>query len=346
MEQTQEDTGQKAYTHIDQLERDRIQSLLDQKISHAEIARIIGRHKSTVGREIARNKRSRGDIPVVNAEDYESTAAQHKAYVSRKYAKYEGKKINEHRALQNYIVAGLQAHWNPDEISGNMKRLNKKPATALGFYASKTAIYAWLYSAWGQPYCQYLDSAQYKPKKRHPKAIRAIIPDRVSITERPLGATNRSRYGHYEGDTMVSGKRTGATAAFTVIHERKARYLDVRKIANLRPSNFNAAVTAMQESLQTMRSLSLDNGIENRSHAQLDTNTYFCDPYSSWQKGGVENSNGLLRAFFPKGCDLGNYTETQIATAVAIINNKPRKILGYKSAVQVMTERGLLRQTE
>ncbi len=346
METTQKGAGQKAYKHITQLERDRIQSLLDERVSKAEIGRIIGRDKATVGREIARNKRSRGDITVVNTQDYEATSAQHKAYVSRKYAKYQGKKINEDRALQDYIVKGLKAHWNPDEISGNMKRLNRKSATALGFYASKSAIYDWLYSEWGQPYCQYLDSRQYRPKKRRPKAERVMIPDRVSITERPLGATNRTRYGHFEGDTMVSGKKTGSKAALSVIHERKARYIDARKIPNLRPESFNMSVESMGDELTVMLSLSLDNGIENREHSQLATDAYFCDPYSSYQKGGVENSNGLLRAFFPKGCDLGNYSGTQIAEAVAILNNKPRKILGYKSALQVMGERGLLRQTD
>ena len=346
MPETQKGTGQKAYKHITQLERDRLQSLLDEGVSKAEIGRIIGRDKATVGREIARNKRSRGDIPVANTQQYEATSANQKAYVSRKYAKYEGKKINEDRLLQAYIVKGLKAHWNPDEISGNMKRLNKKSSTALGFYASKTAIYDWLYSAWGQQYCQYLDSRQYHPKKRRLKAERVMIPDRVSITERPAGATNRTRYSHFEGDTMVSGKKTGSKAALAVIHERKARYIDARKILNLRPDSFNAAVTAMQGKLTSLLSLSMDNGIENKEHSQLDTDTYFCDPYSSYQKGGVENSNGLLRAFFPKGCDIGLFSDAQVSAAVTIINNKPRKILGYKSALQVMEERGLLRQTD
>lgn len=158
---TGKQTRYKTYKHINQAERDRIQSLLDEQVCWAEIARIIGRDKATVGREIKRNKRLRGDSAAVNSAGYEATAANLKAYVNRKYAKYQGKKINENQALQDYVVKGLRAHWNPDEISGNMKRLNKVTSTALGFYASKTAIYDWLYSAWGQPYCQYLDSRQY-----------------------------------------------------------------------------------------------------------------------------------------------------------------------------------------
>lgn len=94
-----------------------------------------------------------------------------------------------------------------------------------------------------------------------------------------------------------------------------------------------------------MNSLSLDNGIENRNHNQLGIPTFFCDPYASWQKGGVENINGMLRRYLPKGMDLALVSRAELNKIVRIINNKPRKILGYKSALQVMNERGLLRQT-
>lgn len=224
-------TKKQPYKHLSQFERDRIQSLLDQQVNTAEIARIIQRDKATIGREIKRNQRQRGQIPVTNYQRYEATTADHKAYVRRKYAKYQGKKINEHQELRAYIIKGLKQHWNPDEISGAMKQERQS------FYASKTAIYEWLDSAWGQRYCRYLDSQRYRPAKRRPKAKRVMIPDRVSIDRRPAGATNRSRYGHFEGDTLVSGKRTKSPAALAVVAERKARYLAVRQLTNLRPDN-------------------------------------------------------------------------------------------------------------
>lgn len=94
-----------------------------------------------------------------------------------------------------------------------------------------------------------------------------------------------------------------------------------------------------------MRSLTLDNGIENRWHAKLGIPVYFCDPYSSWQKGGVENANRMIRRYLPKGTDMATVTPQRLASIIAILNNKPRKILGYKSALQVMRENGLLRET-
>jgi IS30 family transposase len=329
----------KSYKHINQKERDRIQSLLDQGVDEAEIGRIIGRHSSTIGREIIRNKRIRGDIPVANAQQYLATAADHKAYVRRLYAGYQGKKIQENDELRDYIIWGLKQHWNPDEISGNMKR-EKQP-----FYASKTTVYEWLYSEWGQPYCQYLDSHQHKPKKRRPKTERHMIPDRVGIENRPQAATDRTEYGHHEGDTIVSGKRTGSTAALAVDVERKARFISARKLANLKPKTFNKGMKSIQKKLTCVKSRTYDNGIENREYAALGVDSYFCDPYSSWQKGGVENANRMIRCYLPKGTDMATVSPQRLARIVSIINNKPRKILGYKSALQIRTENGLLRQT-
>lgn len=329
----------KGYKHLTQGDRDRIQALLDSKVRPAEIARILGRDKSTIGREIWRNKRVRGDIPVVNPEQYEATSADHKAYVRRHYANYQGKKIQECGELQAYIIRKLKKHWNPDEIAGAMK------VTGQPFYASKTTIYEWLYSEWGQAYCSYLDSQQSKPKKRRPKSERHMIPDRVGIEHRPQAAAERSEYGHHEGDTVVSGKRTGSAVALVVDVERKARFISARKLANLKPKTFNKGMNSIQKQLTAVKSRTYDNGIENREHALLGVDSYFCDPYSSWQKGGVENANRMIRHYLPKGMDLAMVSPQKLASIVAILNNKPRKILGYKSALQVMTENGLLRQT-
>ena len=328
----------KSYGHLTQSERDRIQALLDTHVRPAQIARILGRDKTTIGREIERNKRSRGDIPVLNIQQYQASAADHKAYVRRQYADYQGKKLQENPELRKYVVWGLKQHWNPDEIAGKMK-LEKS------FYTSKTTIYEWLYSEWGQPYCRYLDSHQYRPAPRKPKAERHMIPDRVGIEKRPQAATDRSEYGHHEGDTIVSGKRAGSTAALVVDVERKARFISARKLANLKPKTFNQGMKSIQKKLVSVKSRTYDNGIENREYAKLGVTSYFCDPYSSWQKGGVENANRMIRKYLPKGTDMATVSPERLARIVAIINNKPRKILGYKSALQVMTENGLLRQT-
>jgi transposase, IS30 family len=334
------ETCKKSYGHLTQKERDRIQNMLDEEVSPAQIGRIIGRDKSTVCREIKRNKRQRGDIPVTNKHLYQATSADHKSYVRRKYAQYQGKHIEDTTDLRRYIIKGLKQHWNPDEISGAMRKTDQP------FYASKTAIYAWLYSARGQRYCQYLYSERCHPKPRTPKTERVMIPDRVSIDERPSEATDRSVHGHHEGDTMVSGKKTGSKAGIAVDVERKARYASARTIPNLKPPTFNKAMRSIQSRLTRVLSRTYDNGIENREHAKLGIKSYFCYPYSSWQKGSVENINKMIRRYFPKGMDLGLVTERQLQRVIRIINNKPRKILGYKSALQVMQEGGLLITTE
>lgn len=309
-------------------ERSELGILLGKSYSLRSIAAVLGRSPNTISDEIRRNSVRTGYKPV---------SAQAKAVARRKFASYQGRKIQESMGLRWYIIVRLQAHWNPDEIAGAMKR-EKQP-----FYASKTSIYEWLRSEWGQYYCQFLDSRRYRSRKRQKKVARPMIPDRVSIAERPLGATNRTRYGHWEGDTVVSGKRTGSRAALAVVQERKSRYLDARTIPDLRPSSFNGALWDIQAGVAKMHSLSLDNGLENRYHANLDVPTFFCDPYSSWQKGGVENGNRMIRKYLPKGMDLATVTPAHLQDIMWIINNKPRKILGYKSAAQVAKEKGVLR---
>jgi IS30 family transposase len=313
-------------------ERSEIQILSNKGYSGRAIAKVLGRSPNTIAAELARNASRDGT--------YSATKANHKAYVRRKYARYQGKKIEEHVALRSYVIAGLQAGWNPDEISGCMKR------EARGFYASKTAIYGWLYSAYGQPYCRYLPSRQYRPKKRKATTTkRVMIPDRVPLGQRPLGATNRSRYGHWEGDTVVSGKRTGGKAALAVTQERVTRLVSAQLIPDLRPVSFATAVTTMLVDKKAL-SLTLDNGIENKRHQDITvatgTQTFFCDPYSSWQKGSVEHANKMLRRYFPKGCDLGQFDQTFVDAVCDRLNKKPRKTLGYKSALQLAEEKGII----
>lgn len=329
------------YKHLGQAERDRIKALLDDGYGVRKIGRTVGIPHSTVSRELRRNGYGNdGRTLASNQRTYDSTTAQHKAYARRKYAKYQGKKIEEHKALRDYVITGLRNDWNPDEISGSMKE------TGQPFYASKTAIYEWLYSAYGQPYCQYLPSKQYKPKKRTKhKTKRVMIPNRVGIDKRPAIVNARERPGDWEGDTVVSGKRTRAKEALAVTQERQTKYLDAMLIPNLKPKSFTVATNSMLTGKLTL-TLSLDNGIENKEHADITAATgvdvYFCEPYSSYQKGGVENANKMLRKYLPKGCDLSAYTQAQVDDFVARINRKPRRCLGYKSALQCALEKGVI----
>lgn len=328
-----------SYRHLSQADRDRLQALRDAGHTQAEIAKVLKVDPATISREIARNRRKyrkKKNIQNKNAR-YEADVAEHKAYVRRKYAKYQGKHINENDALRHYIIRKLRLCWSPDEISGRMKR-DKEP-----FYASKTAIYEWLRTAYGSRYCKYLYSRRYYARKRKSAASKKlVIPNRIGIAHRPMGAMNRTRYRHYEGDTMVSGKKTGSKAAFAVTYERKARFIDARKISSLAPRKFSASVNDMIDD-KLADTISLDNGIENRDHEKLVVPAYFCDSYSSWQKGGVENAIKMLRRFFPKGVDLGSYSDENIKGVVAVLNGKPRKSLGYATPMEIMVEHNLFK---
>ena len=323
------------YQHLAQTERDRIQALIEVGHKQKEIASILKRDKGTISREIKRNRRKIRQKGGTRDGPFEATVAQHKAYMRRKYAKYQGKNIQETPALRGYITEKLKRHWSPDEISGRM-RDERKP-----FYASKTAIYEWLYSAWGQQWCPCLYSRRYKPRKQREKTKRTLIPHRRGLEERPLGAANKTRYGHYEADTVVSGKKTGSKEALSVMYERKAKYIVAKKIKDLKPRSNNWAIAAMQREL-VFKSMTMDNGIENTKYEELGIPTFFCDPYSSWQKGGVENANKMIRRYFPKRTDFADVLQEDVDRVVSIINSKPRKSLGYKKPWEVMKQHNLL----
>lgn len=328
----------KSYRHLVQKDRDRLQALRDEGVKQKEIAAILGVDPSTISREITRNKRKNRKKRNRKKQNnkkarYEAGVAEHKAYVRRKYAKYQGKKIEEDADLRHYITSRLQRYWNPNEISGKMKKDDEL------FYASKTAIYEWLRSVYGQRYVPYLYSGRYYAKKRKPKkTVKSMIPNRVSIHDQP--EFFKTEYGHYEADTFVSGKNTGGKAAVAVAIETKADYVAMRKLKGMRPKGFAAAVRNMRRAVM-MKSATMDNGIENRNHEDIGTATYFCDPYSSWQKPHVENVIRLVRRFIPKGSDLSKVSETKIARVARILNHKPRKSLGYKTPHEVMVEQGL-----
>lgn len=331
----------KKYEHLRQQKRDRLQALWDSGHKQKEMAKVLGVDKSTISREIKRNRRKKRCRGKIIAGPYEATVADHKAYLRRKYSKYQGKKINEHGALKDYITQKLKLGWSPDEISGKMKK-ERQP-----FYASKTAIYEWLRSNRGQYWCCYLYSKRYrKRKQKKNKTKKTLIPHRIGIELRPEGAIRRTRFGHYESDTMVSAKKTASKAALSVLYERKSKYMNARKIKNLRPATNNAAIQKMKQDVRTIKSITFDNGIENTKHESLDVPTYFCDPYSSWQKGGVENSIKMIRRYIPKGSDVAEFSDEYVMMVIDLLNNKPRKSLGYQTPYEVMVEHNFLTENK
>lgn len=321
---------------LNQFERDRIELLLNSGHAQKEIAEIIGRNESTISREKSRNGRKvriKGEGWKITG--YKANDAQRKADNRRRIAKYRGKKINEDPRLKKYVVEGLRFSWNPSEISGRMKQENQP------FYVSKTAIYEWLYSAWGQAYCHLLPSRQYHPKrKKGKKTKREMIPNRVGIEAKPSGF--EAEFGHFEHDTFVSGKKTGSKTATSLLIEPLASYGAGIRIPNLKPVINEQAIQKMIQGFKTKKSITRDNGIENKKHELTKTPSFFCDPYRAVQKPHVENFIKTLRRFFFKGSDLNNYSQNQIDFAFAVLNHKPRKRLGYKTPFEIMVENDML----
>jgi transposase, IS30 family len=325
----------KNFTGLSDAERSEISILKERDCSLREIAHALGRSPNTVSYELKKNS-----VDGV----YDPLKAKQKARVSRRSRRYQWRKIEHHPALRAFVIEKLETHdWSPDAIAGYLRNEQSVLPTV-----GKDQIYAWLYSAYGQPYCHHLLSQRYKPKHRvENKTDRVMIPDRVSLTERSLTVEDRQEPGHWEGDTVVSGKRTGGKAALAVAQERTTRLIGATLIPNLKPESFTRATTAMLANKQ-VRTLTLDNGIENKQHSSITDAagvripTFFCDPYSSWQKGGVEHANKMLRRYLPKACDLSKFTQAQVDDFVAKINNKPRRCLGYKSALQLAEEKGII----
>lgn len=326
--------SKKTYVGLSSAERSEIQILKDKGYSIRKIADVLGRSPNTISREIK-----------VNSVDgkYVAVKAKNKARVSRRSRRYQWQKIEHNNDLRKFIVEKLAKpnHWSPNEISGYLKAHPE-----LGFYVSNKQLYAWLYSSRGQAHCDDLYSKRYHPRKRTTnKTKRVMIPDRTGIEERSQTALDRFESGHGEYDSVVSSRRSKSTAALAVLQERTTRLLRVELVANLRPEPYAQTIARLTDNLQ-LRTLTTDNGIENKHHKLTTQKTgipvFFTDPYSSWQKGGVENANKMLRRYFPKGTNFSMVTQSEVDQAVWTINNKPRQSLGFKSAVQCAVEKGLL----
>lgn len=308
-------------------ERLEISILLEKGYSQRAVARAVERSPNTISYELRKNS-------VLG--QYNPRKADAKARVRKHYRKHEWSKIEASVSLKTFIITKLKARWNPDEIAGYLKRTGEET------YVSKTAVYAWLRTSRGERYCVYLYSKRKRVKKHKPKTKRVIIPHRLGITERPLGATNRSRSGHWERDTVVG--RKGTPGGLATAQERKSRLVVAHKVRSMRSREHLEADQKLFKDKKTI-SITRDNGIENRAHEELGIPSFFCDPYSSWQKGGIENANKMLRQYFPKGTDFATVSQKDINEAVCVINEKPRKILGYVSSRAEAQRLGIIKKS-
>ncbi len=313
----------RSFRHLNQFHRDRIEALIKAGHQQKIIATILCVSTSCISRELQRRRRN---------GYYCSTTAHHKARVKRSYSKHQGMKIEKDPKLRKRIITELKEKRSPDEIAGRMKKEEKE------VQVSSVSIYRWLYSSFGQQYCKYLCTKRYKKKKQKRKKKREMIPNRISLKQRP-------KHGeHAEGDLFVSTKRSQTKRSGALIVVPSVKLMKGTMIHNKKPSTMVRGVNMIIKNI-SINDLTWDNGIENRNHQDLSLPSFFCDPHSPWQKPHVENGIGLLRKWFiPKGTNLNTVSEKQYQQYLHILNHKYRKSLGYRSAYEVALEKGIIQK--
>ena len=302
-----------SYHHLTPFERGRLDTLHKQGHSIRTIAKELSRSPSTISRELRRFK----------DHVYEAEAAHQQYLQCRNQVGRKGKATHE---LIRLIEEKLEATWSPEQIVGRLLS---------GKLCVKT-IYRWIYSGVLRVNLTVL---RHKGKRRKPVETRGRFRVGTSIHKRPKEVKNRQSIGHWEADTMVSsrGESKGCLATFA---ERRSRLFLAFKMPDRTAASMMKSIETlwrfMGESLKTLTS---DRGKEFACHEDIkDTYgipIYFADPYSAWQRGTNENSNGLLREFFPKKTDLAKITDDELVDALLKINGRPRKCLDWKTPLEV-----------
>jgi len=233
--------------------------------------------------------------------------------------------------MRCYIREKLKMGWSPEQISGRIGR------DLPGAHVSHETIYQYVFKI-ERSLTEYLHCGRKHRRKRvHSRKKRVLIPDRLGIQERPERINNREEYGHWEADSAVSRQ---SKQALMVLQERVLGLTLLTKLPRCAPAEMTAALIRRLASFppRMRRSITFDNGQENRRHDELRNalglQTYFCNPYSSWEKGSVENAVGLTRRVWPKKTDYALISDEQVATLEYLLNTRPRKRFGYLSPLE------------
>ena len=285
------------------------------------IARRLRRHPSVILREIKANS--------TEDDRYQCYWAQKRSERRRRVCR-QRERIAD-RQIRAYVREKLEEGWSPEQIAGRI-RLDK-PGTRL----SHETIYQYVFKA-ERNLTQYLQCGRKNRRKRvHKRTKRVLIPYRTGIEVRPESINTREEHGHWEGDTAVSRQ---SKQALMVLQERKLGLTFLKKLPRCAPQEMNAAIIARLSTLpaEMRRSITFDNGQENRRHYELHdaigTQTYFCNPYRSWEKGSVENAVGLTRRVWPKKTDYALISEQEVTTLEYRLNTRPRKRFGYLTPLE------------
>ncbi len=306
--------------HFTLEEREILHGLLKKEISKEKIAEIMQRHISTIYREIKRNSGLRGYRP-----KQAQRKAEQRRLKSRRLCKMADTRI------YTYVTEKLEKRWSPDQIAGRARLDFPRYSDR---WISRQTIYNWIRS--------------HNPRwrrmlrlcgRRRCRDQRGQLKECVRIEGRPKIIDSRRRFGDWEGDTVV-GK--GHRSAVVTMVERKSGYAKIGKLKcrHSVPTILSAAQRLSRLPKHLRRSITLDNGKEFSQHKRLTARTgiavYFAKPYAAWQRGTNENTNGLLRQFFPKGTDFTRISHYEVARVENLLNKRPRRRLGYRTPSGVL----------
>ena len=316
-----------SYKHITSEERDKLSVLLQAGMDQEEIAMLLNKDPSSISREMRPNS-----DPCTGK--YHAKIAKKKTAFRRFEAKQDQYKIQNNKKLKKFILVKLKRFWSPEQIAGRVNRRRKKTIV------SKDTIYQYIYRVKPR-LTKYLRFKKDKYRRRRGTKIREKQREEVKkrrINTRPKIVEKRKRVGDWEGDTII-GK--GRTSAILTHVERKSGYLLADKVKNRTSQEIFDKVVERFENIPKSKKVTetYDNGVEFSSYEDIERETnitiYFAMPYHSWERGTNENTNGLLRQFFPKGMRFDTITQKEVDMAVSLLNNRPRKRLNYLTPKEV-----------
>ena len=325
-----------SHHQLTQTNRIEIAILFRTGMSYRCIGKQIGCHHSTVSRELRRHTWH-------NPSGYNALQARLQLKYTRLLANQHHRKLPINPELVTAITQKLTRNDSPQQIAGWMLETKREVRVCA------QTIYDWVYGH-ARHLLKHLHCRKGKYRRTRENTLRKAFRDKQKecrrITARPAHIMKRGRYGHWEGDTVVGKGHSGCIATFV---ERKSGYLMAVKLARGTARNFELAATSSFATIPVIysKTLTLDNGTEMSNYEEIERSTkiqiYFANPYHSWERGTNENTNGLLRFYFPKQMRFESITQEMLDVAVKQLNTRPRKRLGYKTPEQVLKASGAFR---
>jgi len=285
----------------------------------------MNRSVSTISDEISLNQTN---------GTYDPKKANHKAYVRRKYSKYQGMKIVSTAKLQEFVDEKLYDDQSPKNLAGRITKHEKHLPSV-----SKNSIYRYIGSVYGRNIENHR-SARKKRRQGGRRKISEKLKDRIFIDERPISIAKRMRIGDAEADFIVSGK--SGTGILLVVADRKSRAPFIEQILKVTIKNVHRAFLRIKTRFPELRTITTDNDILFQHFKELekllDVKIYFCHPYHSWEKGTVENINGYIRKDIPKSSDISKFSKEFIQSIEDKLQRRIIELLNHKTPIEVLTK--------